>query len=207
MTKIKQDKNSIEKTHGLKPLSIGIYNDYVDVYVRKKIFASESELVESELERIKRAMNEELTMDAEFTPETAQIFEDYYNYRRHLRERGKYLETERKTNLIYERLFDADGLEKEDLNSTRSLNAVQKVILAQELGLLSFLRENVAFSTSVNNLAHFIALLTGEKRSTVQPYLNALLNDTSAENKNPYNSKTSVEKVKAMLISKGILSK
>ena len=61
-------------------------------------------------------------------------------------------------------------------------NAVQKIIYLNELGIIDLLRKEMCFGASVNNLANVITAITGEKHRTIQPYLNALLNNTGAEN-------------------------
>ncbi|WP_394776759.1 hypothetical protein [Flavobacterium sp.] len=82
-------------------------------------------------------------------------------------------------------------------------NAVQKIIYLNELGIIDLLRKEHCFATSVNNLAKLISTITDEKPTTIQPYLNALLNQTEAHNKNPYGSISTVEKVKMQLANLG----
>ena len=83
------------------------------------------------------------------------------------------------------------------------ISAVQKVIFLNELGLIDMLREEKCFLLSVNNLAFIISIITKEKQTTIQPYLNYLLSNTGAENNNPYKSQKTVEKVKNKLIQLG----
>lgn len=83
-------------------------------------------------------------------------------------------------------------------------NAVQKMIYLNELGIIELLRKEPCFASSVNNLANVITAITGEKHSTIQPYLNALLSKTDAENKHPYYTKSTVEKIKNQLINLGV---
>ena len=87
-----------------------------------------------------------------------------------------------------------------DLSNT---NAVQKIIYINELGIIDFLRNKQPFNTSINSLATVLTAITGENQKTLQPYLNALLSNTGAENNNPYKTKSTIEKVKNKLISIG----
>lgn len=83
-------------------------------------------------------------------------------------------------------------------------NAVQKIIYLKELGIIDLLRKEPCFALSVNNLTNVITAITGENHKTTQPYLNALLSNTGAENNNPYKSATTVEKVKNQLLNLGV---
>ena len=82
-------------------------------------------------------------------------------------------------------------------------NTVQKIIYLKELGVIDYLLKEPCFITSTNNLAKVITAITGEKMATIQPYLNALISKTDAENNNPYKSEKTVEKVKNHLINLG----
>lgn len=86
-------------------------------------------------------------------------------------------------------------------------NAVEKIIYLNELGIIDFLRTKQPFNTSVNSLANVLTAITSEKHTTIQPYLNALLSNTGAENKNPYYTKSTVEKVKNQLMNLGVKPK
>jgi hypothetical protein len=87
-----------------------------------------------------------------------------------------------------------------DLSNT---NAVQKIIYLNELGIIDLLKKQPCFAASVNNLATLISAITGEKQTTIQPYLNVLINRTGNENNNPYKTTKTVEKVKNQLILLG----
>lgn len=86
-------------------------------------------------------------------------------------------------------------------------NAVQKIIYLNELGIIDLLRKEPCFKLSVNNLANIITAITGENLTTIQPYLNAMINNTGAENTNPYKTKSTIEKVKTQLIRLGFTLK
>lgn len=111
-----------------------------------------------------------------------------------------------KCDLEIERLGKLNLIKKPDTNPEIDLsdaNAVQKIIFLNELGVIDFLRAKQPFSTSVNSLATVLTAVTGEKLNTIQPYLNALLSKTGAENNNPYKTISTVEKVKNQLINLG----
>jgi hypothetical protein len=85
-------------------------------------------------------------------------------------------------------------------------SVVQKIIYLNELGIIDLLRKEPSFATSVNNLATVISAITGAKAQTVQPVLNALINKTNGKN-DPYNTISTVDKVKNHLINLGITPK
>lgn len=89
-----------------------------------------------------------------------------------------------------------------DLDLSAS-NAVQKILYLNELGVIDFLRTKQPFNTSINSLANVLTAITGEKQRTLQPYLNALLSNTGAENKHPYHTESTVEKIKSQLTNIG----
>lgn len=106
--------------------------------------------------------------------------------------------------ILFEKKTDNEPLPKIDLSNS---NAVQKIIYLNELGIIELLRKEPCFALSVNNLTNVITAITGEKNTTIQPYLNALLNKTGAENNNPYKTVETVKKVKSQLINLGIKPK
>ena len=79
----------------------------------------------------------------------------------------------------------------------------EKIIALNEAGVLSFLKDKEPFNLSVNSLAEYLSLCLGEKTTSIQSYLNALLNN-SDQTKSPYNSPKTVEKVKQKLIQIGL---
>lgn len=86
-------------------------------------------------------------------------------------------------------------------------NAVQKIIYLNELGIIELLRKEHCFSSSVNNLATIITAITGENHTTMQPYLQVLINKSGTENNNPYKSTSTVKIVKNQLINMGFKPK
>ena len=79
----------------------------------------------------------------------------------------------------------------------------EKIIAFNEAGVLDFLVDKEPFNLSVNSLAEYLSLCLGEKTTSIQSYLNALLNN-SDQTKSPYNSPKTVEKVKQKLIQIGL---
>jgi hypothetical protein len=106
-----------------------------------------------------------------------------------------------KLNNLPNTLISTDNI---DLSNS---NAVQKIIYLNELGIIDLLRSEPCFFSSVNNLTNIITAITGEKHTTIQPYLNVLINKTGNENNDPYKTKNTVNKVKNELINLGVKPK
>ncbi|MFY0483236.1 hypothetical protein ACI6PS_11580 [Flavobacterium sp. PLA-1-15] len=87
-----------------------------------------------------------------------------------------------------------------DLSST---SCVSKLIYLNELGIIEQLRKQPCFGNTTNNLASVISAITGENSKTIQSALNALLNPNTSQKNNPYNTSSTVEKVKNQLIQFG----
>jgi hypothetical protein len=83
-----------------------------------------------------------------------------------------------------------------------STSAVKKIIYLNELGIINFLRLQPCF-TSNNSLANVLTAITGEKQTTLQPLVNALINDSGHEKHKPYKSIATVSKVKKQLTDLG----
>ena len=79
----------------------------------------------------------------------------------------------------------------------------EKIIALNEAGVLDFLVDKEPFNLSVNSLAEYLSLCLGEKTTSIQSYLNPLLNN-SDQSKSPYNSPKTVEKVRQKLIQIGL---
>ena len=101
-----------------------------------------------------------------------------------------------------------DFIEKDPKESTELLNIndlsysspTEKIIYLQKLGIIDFLITKQPFSTSINSLATILSSLTGEKSSTLQPMLNAMLSNNVSDKNNPLKSKKGVTKVEKTLI-------
>lgn len=104
----------------------------------------------------------------------------------------------RKLQTLYEKKKN-ETLAKE-LDSQKEkpidLKVKEKMILLSEFGILGFLKDQTNFRTSTNRLAKAIALLLGEKQTTIQSYLNPMLSEGVSQKNNPYNNNEIVESVK-----------
>lgn len=87
-----------------------------------------------------------------------------------------------------------------DLSDT---NNKEKIIYLHELGVFNFLREKEPFNYSTNKLAQVISALTGIKSTTVQSYINPMVNTSTHQKNNPLKNIESKEKVKNALINIG----
>ena len=201
-------KTYLEEKRGIEPISENEYFGFIPLLIEHKHYTSEEEIITSELQRMKSCMvvllrnKENRTMKA-----IEEIIERMDVYKKFLGNREDYLKTKRRSDMVYETFFDKQGnlILQESEVSQNELNAVQKVILLDQLGMIEHLRKLKPIGTSVNAIASVIAKLTNEKKTTIQPYLNQLISDNAlAENKNPYMSKSSVEKIKNLLLAEGI---
>lgn len=116
-------------------------------------------------------------------------------FRNHISQKIKFIEEKLIEN-------DIDNSPTLDLSNTK---ATEKLIYLNELGIIDFLRKQEPFKHSVNKLATVLSAITDEKPTTLQPSLNSMLSYTNTPEKNPYNSKNTAPKVKAMLIELGYI--
>lgn len=82
-------------------------------------------------------------------------------------------------------------------------SVTEKIIALNEAGVLEFLQTKDPFNLSVNRLAEYLSLCIGEKSTTIQSYINAILNDSDIT-KSPYKTDKTVKKVKQKLIQMGL---
>jgi len=78
----------------------------------------------------------------------------------------------------------------------------EKIIALNEIGILDFLKEKEPFNMSTNRLAEYLSLCLGEKASSIQSYINAIINK-SDQTKSPYNTVKTVKKIQNKLIKMG----
>ena len=88
---------------------------------------------------------------------------------------------------------------KEEALDLSDTNASEKTIYLYELGIIEFLRKTPICASSTNKLAEILSAITGENQRTLQSYLNPIINATVDQKKNPYSSKTTVDKVRKQL--------
>ena len=87
-----------------------------------------------------------------------------------------------------------------DLSDT---SAVEKIIYLNELGIINFLRTKTKAGISNAALASVLSGITGIKAETIKPSLNRLSNNDTIDNKHPYYTTKTVEKIKTFLIKLG----
>jgi hypothetical protein len=93
------------------------------------------------------------------------------------------------------------------INDFSASSPTEKIIYLEKLGVINFLRTKQPFKSSTNSLATILSAVTGEKSTTLQPMLNALLSTTVSEKNNPLKSKKGLAKVEKTLIQIGFESK
>lgn len=79
----------------------------------------------------------------------------------------------------------------------------EKIIYLKELGILDFIQKEHPH-LSVNGIANLLSAITGENTTTLQPYINPIINSENDQRKNPYTSEKTVSKVKNKLIELNI---
>jgi hypothetical protein len=72
---------------------------------------------------------------------------------------------------------------------------VSKVVFLEKLGIIDFLRTKEPFNTSVNSLANVISSFSGAKSTSIQPLINAMLNNGGFDKNNPLKSSKTVKSV------------
>ena len=88
------------------------------------------------------------------------------------------------------------------LNDFSNSKLTEKIIALNELGVLNYLKEIEPFNTSINRLAEFLSLCIGEKTTSIQSYINPILNN-SDKVKSPYNTSKTVDIIRQKLIQIG----
>jgi hypothetical protein len=116
-------------------------------------------------------------------------------------------------DLVYNKRIETYSLERikqllevkkqDSLTDYSNSKLTEKIIALNEAGILDFLRNKEPFNLSVNSLAEFLSLCLGEKTTSIQSYINAIINK-SDQSKSPYNTPKTVEKVKQKLIQIGL---
>lgn len=143
-------------------------------------------------EKLKKQINNSLIKRFEYLCQRAKenSFDLVYN---------KSLET-----YSLERIKQLLEVKKQDFLSDYSNSKLtEKIIALNEAGILDFLRNKEPFNFSVNSLAEFLSLCLGEKTTSIQSYINPIINK-SDPSKSPYNTKKTVKVVKQKLIKIGL---
>ena len=169
-------------------LDEGIYNykfkEFNSDYYEEEIIARH--------EKLKKQINNSLIKRFEYLCQRAKenSFDLVYNKR---------IET-----YSLERIKQLLEVKKQDsLSDYSNSKLTEKIIALNEAGILDFLRNKEPFNLSVNSLAEFLSLCLGEKTTSIQSYINAIINK-SDQSKSPYNTPKTVKKVKQKLIQIGL---
>jgi hypothetical protein len=105
-----------------------------------------------------------------------------------------------KLQSTYSEIFDK---KEEVLIDYSESKLTEKIIALNEVGVLDYLLTKEPFNLSVNSLAEYLSLCLGEKTSSIQSYINPIINK-SDQTKSPYNTPKTVDKVKQKLIQIGL---
>ena len=170
-------------------LDEGIYNykfkEFNSDYYEEEIIARH--------EKLKKQINNSLIKRFEYLCQRAKenSFDLVYNKR---------IET-----YSLERIKQLLEVKKQDsLSDYSNSKLTEKIIALNEAGILDFLRNKEPFNLSVNSLAEFLSLCLGEKTTSIQSYINPIINK-SDPSKSPYNTETTVKVVKQKLIEIGLI--
>lgn len=120
--------------------------------------------------------------------------------------RNKINTADRIKEFLEQRRQEIEKKEPEPLDLSDT-SAVEKIIYLNELGIIDFLKGKPEFMGSTNLMATFLGAVTGEKPTTLQPSINKLINNDTADKNHPYNTKGTVNKVRQTLIDKNIKPK
>ena len=103
-----------------------------------------------------------------------------------------------------ERINQLLEVKKEEILIDYSTSKItEKIIALNETGVIDFLKEKEPFNVSTNSLAEYLSLCLGEKTTSIQSYINPIINK-SDQSKSPYNTKKTVNTVKQKLINIGL---
>lgn len=94
-----------------------------------------------------------------------------------------------------------------NLNDEESLKITEKIVYLSELGVLDFLRNKQPFTSSINTLAEILSVILGEKRATLQSYLNPMFSSGVIQSNNPLINNKSLSKVRTHLAEIGFTLK
>ncbi|RZJ71550.1 hypothetical protein [Flavobacterium sp.] len=154
--------------------------------------SNELDFIRAEEVRIRECFN----LDVERKMISKKEFQRYLNF---LTKRRVDLERKLKIERLAELHLDNDGTQIFDLKKS---SIVEKIIFLNESGCIDAIRKKMPqLSASTNALAKLIGIFTDEKQSSVQPYLNSLINGKPGDKHHPYNSQTTVDRVKRALNS------
>jgi hypothetical protein len=93
---------------------------------------------------------------------------------------------------------------EEDLIDYSTSSLAEKIIALNEGGVINFLKEKEPFNTSTNSLAGYLSLCLGEKTTSIQSYIQPLINKDNDQSKSPYTTTGTVKRVQQKLINIGL---
>ena len=193
------------------------YNKRLEDYKNEFVDTDEISFITDELdEGIYNYKFKEFNSDS-FDKNTILSYEKFkkqINYS--LIKRFEYLCQRAKENgfdLVYNKSLETYSLERinqllkdkkeEVLSDYSNSKLTEKIIALNEIGVIDFLKEKEPFNVSTNSLAEYLSLCLGEKTTSIQSYINPIINK-SDPSKSPYNTDKTVEKVIQKLINIGL---
>ena len=104
-----------------------------------------------------------------------------------------------------ERIKQLSELKKEEvLIDYNDSSLAEKIIALNEGGVIDLLRKKTPFNTSTNALAEYLSLCIGERTTSIQSYIQPIINKMSDQDKSPYKTKKTVKRVEQKLINIGL---
>ncbi|MCT4629598.1 hypothetical protein [Winogradskyella sp.] len=192
------------------------YKNYFEKFKKKYPKATIDDFLENELSRYLKYLNnvEELYEKKELINPKAS--RDYFfdpkpeDFTREIIDKISKNEEER-TNIylgLKETFTTINDLRKTQSTESSFLDLSEsdiasKIIYLYELGILEFLQKEYK-NYSVNALASIISGITGEKQTSIQSYLNPLLNKNDIDDpKSPYRKSGKVESIRSKIVTRG----
>jgi len=105
---------------------------------------------------------------------------------------------------ILERINEFQKIQELELLDYSTTSASEKIIFLEKLGILDFLRSKEPFNENVNAIAKVLSAITGVNTTTIQGYINPIINPIAKQDKNPFKTTKTVDKVNSKLIKIGI---
>lgn len=97
---------------------------------------------------------------------------------------------------VFENLID-------DFIDLGKISAKEKMVYLYKLGVLDFLLNEQPFISTGNGLASILCSILGEKKTTIQPIISAIVSDNITNKNHPFYTKSTEKKVNQHLIGIG----
>lgn len=91
---------------------------------------------------------------------------------------------------------------QEEFVDNENISIMRKIIYLERLGVIDFLRKKQPFTKSVNSIANLLGIIINAKPKSIQPLLNAMINDPDSRH-NPLQSQKNVSAVENYLTQIG----